>query len=215
LNFDDLAIAWLMVACSAQPGSSPGENQTPSARLLARVPMAACTIKGEYPVQAQTSALCGTLRVPEDRSNPDGRQIGLRVAVVNPVTRILGETRGARISASNAPDGGSRGGQAGRRNGVIDPNMRRSPSAVRSLFMGLGAERLPFHASWLGERVLDVALYDHETHCDWTVGSFILARKEAVDDPGDMDERFFLYCEETDICLRMRQEDGTSSIFLR
>ena len=44
--------------------------------------MAACTIKGEYPVQAQAPALCGTLRVPEDRSKPDGRQTGLRVAVV-------------------------------------------------------------------------------------------------------------------------------------
>ena len=44
--------------------------------------MAACTIKGEYPVKAEAPALCGTLRVPEDRSNPDGRQIGLRVAVV-------------------------------------------------------------------------------------------------------------------------------------
>jgi pimeloyl-ACP methyl ester carboxylesterase len=44
--------------------------------------MAACTIKGEYPVQAEAPALCGTLRVPEDRSNPDGRQTGLRVAVV-------------------------------------------------------------------------------------------------------------------------------------
>jgi pimeloyl-ACP methyl ester carboxylesterase len=44
--------------------------------------MAACTIKGEYPVQAQAEALCGTLRVPEDRTKPEGRQIGLRVAVV-------------------------------------------------------------------------------------------------------------------------------------
>jgi pimeloyl-ACP methyl ester carboxylesterase len=44
--------------------------------------MATCTIKGEYPVQAEAPALCGTLRVPEDRSNPDGRQTGLRVAVV-------------------------------------------------------------------------------------------------------------------------------------
>jgi pimeloyl-ACP methyl ester carboxylesterase len=77
-----LATAWLMVACTAQPGASPGENPTPSARLLAGEPMAACTIKGEYPVQAEAPALCGTLRVPENRSNPDGRQTGLRVAVV-------------------------------------------------------------------------------------------------------------------------------------
>ena len=33
----------------------------------------------------------------------------------------------------------------------------------------------------------------------------MLARRAAIDDVGDMDERFFLYCEETDFCLRMRQ----------
>jgi hypothetical protein len=53
--------------------------------------------------------------------------------------------------------------------------------------------------------VLDVALYERETPCDWTSGSFMLARRDAIDDVGQMDERFFLYCEETDFCLRMRQ----------
>jgi len=83
-----LATAWLIVACTAQPGSSVGEDPTPSARLLAGEPMVACMIKGEYPVQAQAPALCGTLSVPEDRSNPEGRQIGLRVAVVPAVATI-------------------------------------------------------------------------------------------------------------------------------
>lgn len=77
-----VATAWLLVACTVQPGSGPAETPTPSARLMAGEPMAACTIKGEYPVEAEAPAVCGTLRLPEDRSNPDGRQIGLRVAVV-------------------------------------------------------------------------------------------------------------------------------------
>jgi pimeloyl-ACP methyl ester carboxylesterase len=50
--------------------------------------LSACTITGEYPVRAQAAALCGTLRVPEDRSKPDGRQIGLRVAVVPAVAAV-------------------------------------------------------------------------------------------------------------------------------
>ncbi|HXV69981.1 MAG TPA: alpha/beta fold hydrolase, partial [Acidimicrobiia bacterium] len=33
-------------------------------------------------VQAETAGLCGTLDVPEDRSNPEWRSIGIRVAVV-------------------------------------------------------------------------------------------------------------------------------------
>ena len=77
-----LATASLMLACTAQPGSTPEAAPTPSARLLAGEPMAACMIRGEVPVRAEAPALCGTLRVPEDRSDPDGRQLGLRVAVV-------------------------------------------------------------------------------------------------------------------------------------
>lgn len=77
-----LATAWSMLACTGQPGSNPDETPTSSVRLLAGEPMAACTIRGDHPVQAQASALCGTLQVPEDRSHPGGREIGLRVAVV-------------------------------------------------------------------------------------------------------------------------------------
>jgi len=51
-------------------------------RLLDGRPMSACTIQGEVPVNAEVAGWCGTLRVPEDRSNPGGRRIDLRVAVV-------------------------------------------------------------------------------------------------------------------------------------
>src|SRR5262245_24038812 len=77
-----LATASLMVGCTAEPRSSSKKSSAPSTRLLAGVALAACTINGDYPVHAQATALCGTLHVPEDRSDPDGRQIGLRVAVV-------------------------------------------------------------------------------------------------------------------------------------
>ena len=89
--------------------------------------------------------------------------------------------------------------------GVLHPTIRRFPNAVRSLFEALGGERLTFHTSGLGERVLDLSRYAHETPCDWTGGAFMLARKAAIEGAGYMDERFFLYCEEIDFCLRIRQ----------
>ena len=128
------------------------------------------------------------------------------ILFLNPDTRIVTGTLEELVSVLRAR---STVGLAGVRqvdeNGVLDPTMRRFPNAIRSLFTSLGAERLPFHASWLGERMLNVALYDRETPCDWTSGSFMLVRKAAIDDIGHMDERFFLYCEETDYCLRLRQ----------
>jgi N-acetylglucosaminyl-diphospho-decaprenol L-rhamnosyltransferase len=89
--------------------------------------------------------------------------------------------------------------------GQVFPTIRRFPNAIRSLFEALGSERFPFRASWLGERELDLRVYERDVACDWTSGSFMLARREALQSAGFMDERFFLYCEETDLCLRIRQ----------
>ena len=41
---------------------------------------------------------------------------------------------------------------------------------------------------------------------DVVTGCFMLVRREAVEQVGVMDERFFMYCEETDWCYRFREE---------
>jgi GT2 family glycosyltransferase len=89
--------------------------------------------------------------------------------------------------------------------GQVFPTIRRFPNAIRSLFEAFGSERFPFRASWLGERELNREVYDREVSCDWTSGSFMLIRWETLQSAGFLDERFFLYCEETDLCLRIKQ----------
>lgn len=89
--------------------------------------------------------------------------------------------------------------------GQVAPTIRRFPSPVRSLAEGLGAERMPWRGSFLGERELDVSAYDRERACDWMSGSFLVVRREVLDSVGALDERFFLYSEEPDFCLRARQ----------
>ena len=84
--------------------------------------------------------------------------------------------------------------------GTLYPTIRRFPTPVRQLCEALGSERLPLRPSWTGHRELDPAAYDRETRCDWVSGSFMFARREAVVQAGLMDERYFLYCEETDLC---------------
>ncbi len=89
--------------------------------------------------------------------------------------------------------------------GAVAPTMRYFPTAYRSFAEAIGAERLPFHASWLGERELRLERYDHEQSCDWSSGSFLVVRREVLLAVGLMDERFFLYSEEPDLCLRGKQ----------
>jgi GT2 family glycosyltransferase len=128
------------------------------------------------------------------------------VLFLNPDTRILSGTLEEIIELLRARTGvGLAGVRQVDENGVLDPTMRRFPNAARALFTSIGAERLPLVGSWLGERVLDAELYDHEMACDWTSGSFMLARMTAIAEVGAMDERFFLYCEETDLCFRLHQ----------
>jgi N-acetylglucosaminyl-diphospho-decaprenol L-rhamnosyltransferase len=89
--------------------------------------------------------------------------------------------------------------------GDVYPTIRRFPTPSRSLFEALGSGRFPIRASWMGERELDLAVYERESPCDWVSGSFMLARRQAVEDAGLMDERFFLFSEETDLCMAMKE----------
>ena len=43
---------------------------------------------------------------------------------------------------------------------------------------------------------------------DWLAGACLLVRRSTVERVGAMDEAFFLYCEETDWCLRIKESGG-------
>jgi N-acetylglucosaminyl-diphospho-decaprenol L-rhamnosyltransferase len=88
--------------------------------------------------------------------------------------------------------------------GRLSPTIRRFPNAARALGEALTSERWRRRPSWLGECELDLDRYDEERECDWTVGAYMLARREALFSAGFMDERFFLYSDEPDLCLRIR-----------
>ncbi len=41
--------------------------------------------------------------------------------------------------------------------------------------------------------------------CDWVDGGTLLVRRDVFDGVGEFDERFWSYCEESDLCLRVRR----------
>lgn len=128
------------------------------------------------------------------------------VLLLNPDTEIRDGTLAALLDAARShPSAGLVGVRQITADGRLFPTIRRFPSVSRQLFEALGSERFPFHASWLGERELDLDVYERDVACDWTSGSFMLIRSEVLAQVGALDERFFLYCEETDLCLRITQ----------
>jgi hypothetical protein len=127
------------------------------------------------------------------------------VLLLNPDTEILeGSFADLLDRLAARPDVGLVGVRQLTPDGELFPTIRRFPNAIRSLFEAVGSERFPFRAAWLGERELDSRAYEQDVACDWTSGSFLLVRREALQSAGFMDERFFLYCEETDLCLRIK-----------
>jgi N-acetylglucosaminyl-diphospho-decaprenol L-rhamnosyltransferase len=127
------------------------------------------------------------------------------VLFLNPDTEILDGTFEDLIEAMDArPTVGLVGVRQVDAEGRLDKTIRGFPNALRALGDGLGAERFPRRPRWLGHRELDMTLYDTEVPCDWTSGSFMLARREAIESAGFFDERYFMYSEETDLCRRIK-----------
>lgn len=128
------------------------------------------------------------------------------VLFLNPDTEILEGTFEELVNAVDArPTVGLAGVKQVDAEGRLAPTTRRFPNAFRALGEALASERLPRRGTWLGERELRMELYEKEHACDWTSGSFMLARREALDSAGLMDERFFIYSEEPDLSLRMKR----------
>ncbi|HSZ05132.1 MAG TPA: glycosyltransferase family 2 protein [Solirubrobacteraceae bacterium] len=126
--------------------------------------------------------------------------------LLNPDTEVIDGTFDELTKALDArPRVGLVGVRQVSANGTLWPTMRRFPNPARALGEALFSERWPIHPAWAGERVLDERAYAFERQCDWTSGSFMLARREALLGAGLLDERFFLYSEEPDLCLRIRR----------
>lgn len=126
--------------------------------------------------------------------------------LLNPDTEILDGTFGELVELLDArPEVGLVGVRQVHTDGRLQRTIRRFPSPTRALGDALFSERWPVHPSWAGERVLDRDAYEREGECDWTSGSFMLARREALLSAGLLDERFFLQSEEPDLCLRIKR----------
>ena len=126
------------------------------------------------------------------------------VLFLNPDTEILEGTFGRLVAMlDERPTVGLVGVRQVDADGDLFPTIRRFPTVSRYAFEAIASERFPFRADWLGERELDPARYEQDTACDWTSGSFMLARRSALDSAGWFDERFFLFSEEVDLCARL------------
>lgn len=127
------------------------------------------------------------------------------VLFLNPDTEIVEGTLADMVARMDAsPEVGLAGCRQIGPDGELHPTMRRFPTATRLLAEALGSESWPFRASWTGQRHLRSDDYTREFDLDWTTGSFMLVRREALEGAGWMDERLFLYCDDPDLGLKIK-----------
>lgn len=131
-----------------------------------------------------------------------GEASGRYVLLLNPDVEIRDGTLADLVAAMDArPELGlasvvQRGGD-----GRLQRSIRRFPSPLRSLGEALFAAHWPFLRG-LQEPEASRSRYERAGAADWLAGAFLVARGEAVDAVGPLDERFFLYSEEVDWCYR-------------
>jgi N-acetylglucosaminyl-diphospho-decaprenol L-rhamnosyltransferase len=150
------------------------------------------------------------LRAP-NRGFAAGNNIGIAwaqgryVLLLNPDVEVLEGSFAELIAALDSrPDVGIASVVQRGSDGELQFSMRRFPSPGRDLGESLFAARWPLFKS-LQELDLRSHRYKYEVSADWVVGAFLCARAEAIASVGPMDERFFLYSEEIDWCLRAHQ----------
>lgn len=85
--------------------------------------------------------------------------------------------------------------------GALHHSLRRAPNvlgaAAEAIIGGGRAGRLG-----LGETVVDAKQYEHAHRAEWATGCAWLISREVIDEHSLLDERYFLYSEETEYMLR-------------
>lgn len=147
----------------------------------------------------------------ENRGFPAANNQGIEVAqgryflLLNPDTEVVGDALATMVAFADAhPDVGVVGPRLLNPDGSVQSSRRRFPTLATAFF----------ESTWLQPRAprrLLTRYYvldrpdDEIQDVDWVTGAALMARREAVEQVGLLDEGFFMYSEELDWCRRFRQ----------
>lgn len=131
------------------------------------------------------------------------RAKGRYVLILNPdITVRPGAIEAMIAYMERHPDIGILGPRLMHPDGSVDESCYRFPEPMIPVY-----RRTPLGKSSAGRRALGrylMADHDHRANADvdWLLGAVLMVRREALAKVGPLDERYFLYFEDTDWCRR-------------
>jgi N-acetylglucosaminyl-diphospho-decaprenol L-rhamnosyltransferase len=128
--------------------------------------------------------------------NPDARIDAASLDAM--VTAMRSDPRAALVGPRILDDDGS-----------LAWSVRRFPRLRSTFAKALFLHRVWPRSRWTDELVRDPAVYERAATAEWVSGACMLVRRDAYEAIGGFDEGLFLYCEDTDLCLRLWQAGHT------
>jgi GT2 family glycosyltransferase len=129
------------------------------------------------------------------------------VMLLNPDTVLAPSALADMLAFMKAhPQAGVAGPRLVREDGSLDRACRRSfPTPEVAAYRIFGLSRLFPKSKRFGRYNLTYLSPDVTTEVDSVVGAFMLIRGEALEQVGLLDEQFFMYAEDLDLCYRIKQ----------
>ncbi len=131
---------------------------------------------------------------------------GEYLILLNPDTEVMEETFiKTSLYFQSHPKVGIIGGRLENEDGSVQKSGRRDPTVLRELVYYSGLWR--YHEKYFQAR------FDFPAGLDWekdrlvdeVSGAYLAIRRKVVEEIGLFDERFFMYYEDADLCLRARK----------
>lgn len=136
-----------------------------------------------------------------------GQAQGEFVLLLNPDIEVKDGALEALVSfMRRSPDAAAAGGKLFSPDGSLQMSCRSfyTPLTLllRRTFFGA---LMPRHPA-LKKHLLSDWSHDTIREVDWVVGACLLLRRSVLERIGPLDERFFMYCEDVDICYRLKAQ---------
>ena len=187
-------VVWLVDNASADGSAEMVRKRFPQARLMANETNVGFAVANNQALRAMGFAAAAPHELPH------------YVLLLNPDTEVLGDALATMVGFL---DGNPQAGVAGAKLLYPDGRLQHSAFGFPTLAQAF-LDFFPLHHRLLNSRLngrYPRQLYERGAPfaIDHPLGAALMARGDAIQQVGLLDERFFIYCEEIDWCMRMKK----------